>query len=254
MTKWINTATSEKGGKKYSYSPRLFPYTLANGFTMDGKCRVYHYYKNHIRDWAEPLEVGADDIRKGINAANERLVGYYDMADECFHALLTDDYDITGNTVVVLGCVNGWYVAMALAYGAKGVVVVTERDTKIDDERVVIARPDQLKAGFADYVISACSLQDKGFGKYGDELNPDADVEWLEVGRESLKVGGKCFLSVPCGADMVVWNKGRVYGKHRLKKLMGGWTLAGTIGFDEKLAKTVTVDEKFTPLFILEKQ
>lgn len=252
--KWLNTATSEKGGKKYTYSPRLFPYTLANGFTMDGKSRVYHYYKNHIRDWSEPLEVSDDDIRKGINAANERLVGYNAMADECLHALLSDDVDITGNVVLIVGCTTPWYVAMALAYGAKGVVVVSDRDVKCEDERVVFAKHGELKEGFADYAISACEIQDAGLGKFGGEMNPDRDVEILDEVRDSLKVGGKLFLSVPCGADMLVWNRGRIYGRNRLKKLMAGWTLAGTIGFEDAEAKKWTVESEFTPLFIMEKQ
>ena len=38
---------------------------------------------------------------------------------------------------------------------------------------------------------------------------------------------------MPVGADALVWNSGRVYGRYRLPRLLGGWAVVGAYGYDE---------------------
>jgi len=248
------TATSEKGGKKYAYAPRLPQYNQINDFLMQGRSRLFQYYKNDIYKYKDQLDITADEIRMGINSANEQKRAYNAETDEHLYALLNDDINIKNNIVVIQGCSTPWYACIALAYGAKGVVIVTDRDVVCSDERVVIAKPEQVKEGFADYAMSICELQSLGLGRYGDMTEPDADVAMMGVIRKTLKPNGRLFLSIPCGADMIVFNLNRIYGRHRLKKLMEGWTLRGSLGWDAKLSKRWTTDAKYKPLFILEKQ
>ena len=251
MSDW---STTKPSGKKYSYAPRLFEYNHANKFTMQGKACVFHRYKNDLKAWAEPLIITADDIRLGINAANDHRKAYNLDADENLFALLNDDVDISRNIVAIYGCTTPWYAVIALAKGAKGVVIVSHRDIQCDDERIVCAKPDEVKEGFADYVISVCEMQAEGLGRFGRKVDANADVKAMDVCYKILKENGRLFLSLPCGRDMLVWNMGRIYGRNRLKLMMDGWTLSGTIGWDGKQSKAWTVNEEFTPLFILEKQ
>jgi len=242
-------------GKKYTYAPRIPEYNQFNKFLMQGKSLFYTRYQNGLKEWAKPLIATADDIRKGINSAKEQKTAYRPDADEHLHALLSDDIDISRNIVAIYGCtVDPWYACIALAYGAKGVVIISPRDMVVDDERIVCATPDQVKEGFADYVISICEIQQEGLGKYDGQCVPDADMTAMRVCHKILKKNGKMFLSLPCGRDMIIWNKGRIYGRRRLKLLMDEWSLRGTIGWDAKLSKAITTHEEFTPLFVLEKQ
>jgi len=229
-------------------------YNRVNKFLMDGKSLLYHSYQNDIHKRNVPLTITSDDIRKGINAANDHRKGYNADADENLFALLNDDVDISRNIVVIYGCTTPWYAIIALAKGAKGVVIISQQEIICEDARIVCAKPDEVKEGFADYVISICEIQADGLGRYGEDADPLGDVKAMGVCRKVLKENGKMFLSLPCGRDMVVWNKRRIYGKRRLRVMMEDWTLRGTIGWDGKLAKAITYHEDFTPLFILEKQ
>ena len=43
------------------------------------------------------------------------------------------------------------------------------------------------------------------------------------------------YLAVPLGADKVVFNAHRIYGRVRLPLLIDGWTLVDSVGLDEAL-------------------
>lgn len=58
-------------------------------------------------------------------------------------------------------------------------------------------------------------------GRYGDPLNPDADLEAMAKARSILKPGGLLFLTVPVGPDVLVFNLHRRYGPARLPLLLG---------------------------------
>ena len=244
-----------QNGKHYSYAPRLPDYNRINKFTMQGTALYYQAYQSDIKAWNEPLVITADDIRKGINSANEQKTAYWPDADEHLYALLQDDIDISRNIIGIYGCRHDlWYACVALAHGAKGVVIISPRTIICEDERIVCTKPEELKEGFADYAMSICEMQAEGLGRFGEDMRHDGDVAAMGVCHKILKKNGRLFLSLPCGRDMVRWNKGRVYGKRRLKVMMEDWSLRGTIGWDAKLAKAITYHEDFTPLFILEKQ
>lgn len=58
-------------------------------------------------------------------------------------------------------------------------------------------------------------------GRYGDPLNPDADLEAMARVRSILKPGGLLLLTVPVGPDVLVFNLHRRYGPARLPLLLG---------------------------------
>jgi len=242
--------SSTKGGKTYQYAPRMIPYNLVNAFLMDGKSLCYHYYLNDIHKHVQPLLVSSDAIRKGINAATEKRT-INDHTDAWLYALLSDT-DMTGNIVMIYGCDTPWYACIALANGAKGVVVVSEQAVECDDPRVVTALPDQIQTGFADYCINIGAVNHVGLGRFGHELDADGDMAAMRVCADSLKKGGRMFLSVPCGRDMLVWNTNRVYGANRLKKLCEGWTLVNVAGWDDVKAKARTTSSEYMPVFEME--
>jgi hypothetical protein len=248
--KWRATSN----GKRYSYAPRLPEYNRINSFTMQGKALFYQNYKNNLKAWDNPLCITADDIRKGINSANEQKTAYHPDADENLYALLTDDIDISRNIVAIYGCTTPWYACIALAHGAKGVVIISHQEVQCEDERIVCAKPDEVKAGCADYVISICEMQAEGLGGFGEDVDANADIAAMGVCHKILKEKGKLLLSLPCGRDMVVWNKRRIYGRRRLKLMFEEWTLRLSVGWDAKSAKAITYTDDFTPLFVLEKR
>ena len=67
------------------------------------------------------------------------------------------------------------------------------------------------------------SVEHAGLGRYGDALNPWADV--LEIARAHCvtKPGGSLVIGVMYGSDTVVWNAHRIYGPKRWPYLTTNW-------------------------------
>ena len=70
-----------------------------------------------------------------------------------------------------------------------------------------------------------------------------------------LKPGGLLFLAVPVGPDCIAWNLHRVYGKHRLPKLLKDFEIVSRHGWDSEkyLAKSANFRKSYEPVLVLRK-
>ena len=94
------------------------------------------------------------------------------------------------------------------------------------------------------------SYEHDGLGRYGDPLNPDGDLESLEMVKGWVKEGGVVFLSLPIGRDEVRWNEGRVYGRARMGLMTEGWGIEGMYGVREEDWE-VRREGSHQPVFVL---
>ena len=60
-------------------------------------------------------------------------------------------------------------------------------------------------SGSFDAAFAISSLDHDGLGRYGDPINPTADVEAMQRLRCLLRDHGLLFLTVPVGPDALVW-------------------------------------------------
>ena len=79
--------------------------------------------------------------------------------------------------------------------------------------------------GRFDALFSISSFDHDGLGRFNDPVCPDADVRAVELAASMLRPDGLLFLSVPIGADLLVWNSYRRYGRLRLPLLLGNLTV-----------------------------
>lgn len=59
--------------------------------------------------------------------------------------------------------------------------------------------------------------------RYGDPLDPAGDLKSMMAIHRNLRNNGLLFLGVPSGADALVWNAHRIYGRLRLPLLFNGF-------------------------------
>ena len=72
--------------------------------------------------------------------------------------------------------------------------------------------------------------------------------------RELLAPGGVLYLTVPIGADLLVWNLHRRYGPLRLPLLLDGWQVDARFGWEEdKLSEDGNFRKSYEPVFVLRK-
>ena len=99
-------------------------------------------------------------------------------------------YPIRNKRVLIVGSQVPWYEMLALAYGAKQVVVVEYQKILYKgkwEHQLQYVLPDELYNNNTlqlrshikpfDAIISISSEEHNGLGRYGDPLNPKADIE-----------------------------------------------------------------------------
>lgn len=75
-----------------------------------------------------------------------------------------------------------------------------------------------LPEGKFDAVVSLCALEHFGLGKYGEEIDIDADKKALANIKKCLKPGGKFIFTTTVGEQATIWfNAHRVYSLGMLR-------------------------------------
>ena len=154
--------------------------------------------------------------------------------------LLGGHASLTGLKVAIIGSVEPWYEAICLAFGAAECVSVDYNPVYYNHPRLSWAsisdlQADSEAAGTFDVALSISSVEHDGLGRYGDPLDPDADLAAMGFLRHLLSPGGRALLAVPVGGDLLRWNMHRIYGKHRLPLLLAGWTVIAAEGWHPHL-------------------
>lgn len=103
-----------------------------------------------------------------------------------------------------------------------------------------------------DIALSLSSFDHDGLGRYGDPIDPNADLHAMQTVRDVLRPNGTFFLTVPIGPDVIVWNLHRRYGKLRLPRLLHGWEEVECVGWrEELLEEAASYKLAYEPVFIL---
>ncbi len=232
--------------------PREIPPEHKAGFTMDGRIGVSSDYFNHVYSSDKPLVYDIETVEALKRKAERREQNYYGPTDTFLYTCL-DHYlpYIQGKRVGLIGSTTPWYEAIILSYGG---IPVT-----IDYNKIISDHPDLHLMTVAEYdahperfeaVLSISSYEHDGLGRYGDPINPNADLEAMEKVRGILKPGGLLFLAVPVGIDHIYWNAHRVYGNLRLPLLLKEWSLLFSAGYSPKNLKVFS-NGWHQPVFVL---
>lgn len=230
--------------------PEQIPREYWNEFTWNGTIPVTPYYLNDTCDTDKPTFYKAETINKLIEKANRREVNYYGKTDIYLYGALSK-FPIAGKEVGIIGSAVPWYEAVVLSFKGK--------PTTIEYNKIVTDHPDLKVMTVEEYatshktfdvLLSISSLEHDGLGRYGDPINPNGDILWMERAPKMLKKNGMLILSVPVGQDRLFWNAHRQYGKLRLPRIFKGWELVDTFGFSPA-DLTIYEHAGHQPIFVL---
>lgn len=157
----------------------------------------------------------------GSTACSESMIKYGDLYVK----------DKVGMT---LGTQLPWLEGGLVAYGAKKVITVEYNPIESSFEKVSSIHPFDLAEKFVqsdiadieshqvDFIYTFSSLEHDGLGRYGDPMNPYADLESIARAHCMLKKDGILFLAFGIGPDYII-NANRIYGKLRLSMILPMW-------------------------------
>ena len=232
--------------------------TIQDGFTRCGK------YANDTELFVDDSNQGAgtaygysrDDVEAYVERA-QGVVARRNYGRDYFLEALTG-HVANGSSVLVVGSAEPWHEAVCLALGAARVTTVDYGSRKYEHPQL-----DQVNASFwkqlndanlnYDVVVSASSLDHDGLGRYGDPIAPDGDLLTMRLLLRALAPGAKVILSVPVGPDRIIWNLMRIYGKDRLARLIDGYDVVESIGYDATKLDDApeNILKSYEPVFVL---
>jgi len=219
--------------------PREIPTALVNRYTMDGRVEIRKKYLNDVGLSFLPRINTKRKIRCFIKKIANRQEDHYQGTDRQLYTAL-EKYRLAGKSCVVMGSGSAFYETVCLYFGANSV-------TTIEYNKIIFLHPQIKTMTPAEYEknpeefdagLSISSFEHDGLGRYGDPLNPEADLRAMEKMKTIIKKGGILFLAVPVGKDLLVWNAHRIYGRIRLPLLLKDWEVLDTFGFVESRLDT----------------
>jgi hypothetical protein len=132
-----------------------------------------------------------------------------------------------GTRGLVLGTESPWLEATLLSHGANHIVTVEYRSILSQVASITTLLPVQVASRYlsgdfreVDFAFSFSSIEHSGLGRYGDVVDPFADLKAMQQISCILKVGGLFFLGIPVGPDAVFYNSMKVYGYYNLILLL----------------------------------
>lgn len=149
-------------------------------------------------------------------------------------AAAADHINVTGKTVLVIGTQNPWLEAVLLSKQPKKVVSL-EYGFFISEYpgheflQMPVFREKFLNGSLDrfDVVFSYSSLEHSGLGRYGDPLNPWADIIAVAQAWCASAEDAKLAIGVPTmvsrGADINAFNAHRIYGPVMYPFLTTNW-------------------------------
>ena len=214
-------------------APETIPSEMLVEYLMGGDAYLEYSYLN---DCSEEIQnvvndgFTKDNFDSCIQRIKNKEVNYYGNTDTWMYKAL-EKYPVKDKDVCIMGSTYPWYEAMIIEYGAKSCTVIEYSKRESFHEKITYLQPHEITDQKFDMCLSISSYEHDGLGRYGDPLNPNGDIEAMVNTKNFLNKDGVLYLVVPIGLDKVVFNKHRVYGNVRIKKLLTGWEVLDRFGF-----------------------
>ncbi len=237
----------------FAASPsRVIPDEFYDQFTLNGTIPIQYTYLDDSYAATTPKHYAKQEIDQCIGKIHRKACGHYGVTDTWLYQAL-EKYPIIGKEVAIVGSATPWYESVVIAYG--GYPTTIEYNSIVtDDPRLTILTVDEYISHPKkfDVVLSISSIEHDGLGRYGDPINPNADLEFMKMAKNVLlKESGHMILAVPIGQDVMSWNAHRIYGPIRFPKLIQGWTIQDSFGFTEAEFNGAFGNYGYQPIFYL---
>lgn len=243
--------------------PKKIPKKLLNGYSMNGQIDILNWWINNMNstslDWTDELinahiEAFSNDNIQQFNYIE--IEPYRGAAKLHLHAIM--EYPIDNKDVAIVGSLKPWIESICINNNAKSITTVEYNVPICNHPKIKTISYNDFtnESNKYDVIITFSSVEHSGLGRYGDALNPDGDIETMNVIHNALKSDGIVLWGAPVGYDCVAFNAHRIYGKKRLKLLFQKFNIVKWFGYDESILNKWTeanVTNFVQPVILLNK-
>jgi hypothetical protein len=224
-----------EASRAHAFPPTNMPRNLCKQYTMNGRVPIRKWYFDDQTDADRSyIERSYEYIEELVQKARARTRFYYGATDDYMYKAL-EKYPIEGKHVLIVGSTTPWYEAICIAMSAASCTTIDYNKLRYHHPKIKTFTLAEFETSASrrhfDVIWSISSFEHDGLGRYGDPLEPNADLEAMKNllqythpthGEQSA---AKLFVAVPVGPDCVVWNAQRIYGPLRLPLLVESWNL-----------------------------
>lgn len=191
---------------------------LSSGFSVPLLAKMH--YGSAGRDGGA---LNWDSYPLSDTSSNEQLEKFvhYEEALPCL-----DSCTFEGKSILVIGSSVPWLECYLARRGASSITTVEYREVSWHPNfrhttwKAITFDTFLRTSPIAhDLLVSYSSIEHSGLGRYGDAISPDGDMETLFVARRWMHTRSTALIAVPIGPDLIFFNRHRVYGPQRLKRL-----------------------------------
>jgi hypothetical protein len=137
-----------------------------------------------------------------------------------------NELDLSEKNILVVGSITPWIESYLLNLGASHINITDVNPIQINDDRISFIHFSELLENKYDIIISFSSVEHIGLGRYGDELDEDGDLKFMNSSSKLLKNKGIFILGIPVAEQYKVdghWH--RIYDENRLNILIEKYKL-----------------------------
>lgn len=208
--------------------PKTPSQELINKFTQNGEMpikRIYYRAERYAGSLAATSKWSESMINKLIDLhKNNKKMGNYNLLEEQLIDYAITKYSVKGKNVAVIGSTYPWVEAIIASKKPQSITTIEYGKIYSSVKYINTFTPSEFAKNTLqhdikfDFIISHSSLEHSGLGRYGDELNPDGDIEAAEEVWCMLRKGGYFLIGLPfANKSFIRWNADRNYGPERMK-------------------------------------
>lgn len=141
--------------------------------------------------------------------------------------------------IVDVGSYRHFVWGLSAAYRVTCLDIRPRKLALIDEKTVAldVRQIGSLDESF-DAVVSLCTLEHIGLGRYGDEYDIEGDKKAFAEIEKALSPGGSLIFSLPIGPSVILFNAHRIYSYGKIMDFRGGMRVV-----DEKFFRFGTLQE-----------
>lgn len=226
----MSSYTNSPSMSSYTNSPyETIPDELLAGYSMNGTVPILPFFINGTND-LDQQQWSKSYMETHVNNFTAEKIKKGKQGPEPYHCgslwilKAVEKYGIRNKRVAVVGSLVPWIEAILLNFN--NIVTTIEYNVpNVDYPNLsAISYWDfQKTQNQYDCVVTYSSVEHSGLGRYGDPLDPDADLKTMKDIHQNLSTNGILIWGAPLGHDAVAWNAHRIYGKIRLPFLFSGF-------------------------------
>ena len=207
------------------------PDKVKNDYSCNNTIPITNWYINEYTHYPSPIWT-KEMIETGIKSIKESQTLPDDLKSYEQHTVwdlcqCLTKYPIKDKQVLVVGSQRPWVEIICLSMGAHVNTVDYHPPVCFHDKIKIMTVKQHEKEKYIKYdaIFSFSSIEPDGLGRYGDPINPFADVQRMSSYRDMLNENGLFFFGVPNGQDQICFNAHRIYGAITFPKLINGYDI-----------------------------